>query len=722
MTASTASTFSNITRLIDKRAIINNEISNAIQKLSTLSHNLSAIENSNRHISYTGKAEVNKKISSEDIAVIIQEIEEERERLFKLKERFSKKDICIGVLGRARQGKSTILQSLSGLDASIIPDGNGLHCTAVTSLISNSESRNVDVTVKFRTRDDFFQNTVLPYFNDLHLAPVPKNLAEFEVSLLPRLNGNSDPGNSSKYNKLLEIHGNLPAYNHLLTGISKNISVHEIDEYVTQYAENRTATFKHFAVDQVEIVCPFPYHDLGKLTLVDMPGIGDVSLVDEEDRIKKLMNRADFLLFVRKPDPLGDVWEGIDMDLYNLCNDTITGLGIPGVDIKDNSFLVLNHVNISPTMNNYDNCKDMWAGATLNGMHFSDVAIIDCTDKMEISEKILGQVSTSFISKIGQLDSKIMSYSQNNILSIYNKTKLVIKHLEELEEPDDNMDLYAFKDLFNTLWNAQTNSFENLLKQKYSLRNERNSLIYTHFNDTRKHIKHLLSELTEADINLSRNSFGSYNKAYEDFLNVYKTHITNEFLKLDDILLEVLTNIKHEVYSILKSEGKLNYMEKSAASFESVLLEEVSNINELKNSLTSFINFQLSYLGFLHFRIREYLDILTPDHMEIRLSRDDSATDILKYIKHSVEACLYQIQKEFDIWSKDINKISFSLLEEFLNQIFRSKHAKDNWEIFYQLNRAKIWSERYENAEDRHNQYERLKLYVETTKKLTNEI
>lgn len=710
---------SNVTRLIDKRQIFTSEISNAIQKLSALSYNLAGLATSYTRNSFVEDSTF--EIDIENINHIIQEIENEQQQLFKLKERFGKKNVSIGVLGLARQGKSTLLQSLSGLNAKIIPGGNGLHCTGATTLITNSESEIIDVIVKFHTRENFFNNMIRPYYTELEITPVPKNLAEFEVSVLPEYT-ETNPSDAAKYKKLHELHNNLSKYNYLLTGISKHISTEEIAEYVTQYDTNRNPIFKYLAVEQVDVMCPFPGNNAGSITLIDMPGIGDVGNVDEAKKIAELVAKVDFLVFVRKPDPLGDAWGSVDLDLYKKCNTQITELGIPGVSLKDNSFLILNRVNFNTEVNNIRNCQDMLAGAADHGMVFSEISIVDCINKTEVFEKILGNISSSFINRIHLLDDKMMTHSQSNMLSLFSRARDFISDLEKYEISENDMDLYLFKTLFNNLWNVQINAFENLLKEKYSLRNEPNTMTYEHFTRTREHVELRLKKLTEADINSSRNALGSYNKAYEDYLNEYKTIITNEFFKLDKILLEVLTTVKDEVYAILKNEGKLAYIGSADEDgFDSALLEEVDNINELKNTISSFKNFQLSYLGFLHFKIREYLDILTPDYLEIRLSREDSAADILRYIRYSVEACLYQIQKEFHKWSQDINKILFSLLEEFLNQIFRSKHAKDNWEIFYQLNRFKVWSERYGATEAKQNQYAKFKLYIETTKTVTNE-
>ncbi|CAG4999768.1 hypothetical protein DYBT9275_02301 [Dyadobacter sp. CECT 9275] len=716
----------NISRLLSKRSVFNNDVLNEIQNLSKLSYNLSLIENSGQAAFPAVQHMTDTKVESTVAADILQKIELEQESLRKLQERFSKKDITIAVLGRARHGKSTILQSLSGLDSSVIPGGSGLRGTASVSHVTNTDQDQVHVTVQFYNREDFFSTTILPYFNSLGLTPVPKNLAEFEVSPLPFFQQNGNAMANARYQKLREYRDNISQYNYLLTGVSRQVEPGEIYEYVTQYAENKQsaykylmATYKYLAVRQIEISCRFPSPNLGKLTLIDVPGVGDLGLIHEENRISALMGKADLFLFVRKPDPLGDDWSQVDLDLYNLFM-SANQQADPLFHVRNSTFLVLNNLNIGSDVSNLDRCTAMQAGMTGQGMEFSEVSIMDCSDKNDVTEKILGESTSSFINKISQLDEQIMQRSKDSIFKLSNQIQKLLSNMEPKKLPEGNFSLYDFKDIFNNLWAVQTNSFEDLLKRKYSLCNEPNKAVYDHFEHTRDHVKSLLNKLTETDIKLSRNAVGSYNKAYENFLNEYKSHITNEFLKLDKILFEVLKDIKNEVYDILKNEGQLSYMNNLPGSFDAVLIDEISGISNLRNPVTSFANFQLSYLGFLHFKIREYLNILTPDYLEIRLSRQDTDADILNYIRHSVEACLYQIQKEFSIWSKDINKISFSLLEEFLNQIFRSNHAKDNWEIFYQLNSDKIWPEKYGKVADKQTEIKNITLPINNTKELSN--
>lgn len=58
--------------------------------------------------------------------------------LGQLNNRFSRKEIHISFVGRAGQGKSLVMQNISGLSGTVIPSSDGADCTGAKSIITNS--------------------------------------------------------------------------------------------------------------------------------------------------------------------------------------------------------------------------------------------------------------------------------------------------------------------------------------------------------------------------------------------------------------------------------------------------------------------------------------------------------------------------------------------------------------------------------------------------------
>lgn len=125
------------------------QIANIIQKRKPLVQKIEVIENNLQEISAAlqslqkARDEVIKTADTQtpaglkdiDFLSLQRRISDELNTLRKLKRRFLRDTLNIGVIGRARQGKSLLLQTLSGLTSIQIPSGKGGHCTGVRSTI-----------------------------------------------------------------------------------------------------------------------------------------------------------------------------------------------------------------------------------------------------------------------------------------------------------------------------------------------------------------------------------------------------------------------------------------------------------------------------------------------------------------------------------------------------------------------------------------------------------
>ena len=81
--------------------------------------------------------------------------------LGKLSGRFGRSTLNIGVSGRARVGKSTLFQTIAGLDDSVIPTGKGRPVTAVRSRLFHSPSQ-ATAKVTLYTEAGFIDQVLAP--------------------------------------------------------------------------------------------------------------------------------------------------------------------------------------------------------------------------------------------------------------------------------------------------------------------------------------------------------------------------------------------------------------------------------------------------------------------------------------------------------------------------------------------------------------------------------
>ena len=116
-----------------------------------------------------------------------------------LETQFNRKTVNLAVLGHMGCGKSRFLQSVSGLDNSYIPSGNGPSCTGATCIIENVNSDSTRVLLSFKNREMVTQDikaeitrfwkkfaprngTPVPEFEELDRAKLSAIYAELEAA------------------------------------------------------------------------------------------------------------------------------------------------------------------------------------------------------------------------------------------------------------------------------------------------------------------------------------------------------------------------------------------------------------------------------------------------------------------------------------------------------------------------------------------------------------
>jgi hypothetical protein len=160
-------------------------------------------------------------------------IDQELKALDKLRQRFGRETLNIGVIGRARQGKSRLLQSLTGLTSQEIPDGDGKHCTGVKSNIIRRAGETT-ATVIFHDARSFLEK-ISVYYNVLGLGDCPSTIENFASSpLAPLPSSKTLAADAEKYLHLTQYKDNLDTCRPLIGQAPKAIKADEIRQYVAQ--------------------------------------------------------------------------------------------------------------------------------------------------------------------------------------------------------------------------------------------------------------------------------------------------------------------------------------------------------------------------------------------------------------------------------------------------------------------------------------------------------
>lgn len=273
-----------------------------------------------------------------------------------LESRFSRETINIGVSGQARVGKSTLLQTVSGLGDDQIPTGKGRPVTAVRSRILHSSAVS-RATLRLHTFETFVSDVLAPYHIELELPGLPTSPEQFRAWTYPVPGGNEGAAGSSDkpsyatmLTRLRDMQAAFRTYDDDLTGGEKVVGLDELRQYVAyptvaQLGTPGTVARRYLAVRDVRIECAFPETQVEQLAIVDLPGLGEVAARAEVRHVEGLQNDVDVVLLVKRPVEGLAYWGGADARALDLL-DIARGFVAP----RDFVFLVLNEGGAEPAL------------------------------------------------------------------------------------------------------------------------------------------------------------------------------------------------------------------------------------------------------------------------------------------------------------------------------------------------------------------------------------
>ncbi len=224
--------------------------------------------------------------------------------------RFERKSLCIGIGGQARVGKSTFLQSVTGLGEDQIPTSDKFFTTAIRSRIENS--REGVAIADFHSEESFLSDVIHPICDKLHIAK-PYSLDEFrreELSISPDESRTQE--NDDLLKRLKDAQSGLDSYKRFLNGkVGERIELNDLRPYVA-YPENGLKAGPYLAVRNLLIRAPFPSTDVTQLEVVDLPGLGEAGIDIAKIQTKGMENICDITLMMKRPTDTNVEWTRTD--------------------------------------------------------------------------------------------------------------------------------------------------------------------------------------------------------------------------------------------------------------------------------------------------------------------------------------------------------------------------------------------------------------------------
>ncbi|MFD3524960.1 hypothetical protein [Streptomyces sp. NPDC058653] len=342
-----------------------------------------------------------------DVAEMARAARDCLEVLGTVRRRVSRATVNIGVSGRARNGKSTVLQSLSGLDDRQIPSGRGQPVTAVRSRIYHS-STDRGARLTMHTEASFLRDVIAPYHEELGLLPAPRDLAEFVryryPSVADGVEGPDQPRLAPILARVREAHEALDSYRGHLTGEARTVDLTDIRAWVAYPdAGSGPAARPYLAVKDAAITCAFPVEDVTALGLVDMPGLGELVPEAEAHHLEGLRNDVDFVIVVKRPTDTNAMWAEEDARALQLIGSVCTV-----ADVRDFAAVLVNTGDCLP-----ENVKalDDDLRERLNGLDSERgywVILADGADRDTVRDQVLQPILEHLADALPRMDRLVI--------------------------------------------------------------------------------------------------------------------------------------------------------------------------------------------------------------------------------------------------------------------------------------------------------------------------
>jgi len=356
----------------------------------------------------------------------------------------SRDTINIGTVGKARQGKSKFLQSVSGLGNQVIPAYDGSFCTGATSVIHNDENMRpgeVRAVLTFRSREDIV-DTVQTYLNLINPDYLNGQRLQYDDIMMiniPQLKMSIEEGNSKKSKNLKhlrEILNNFSEFCELLGSAPITLTnPEEIECYVAKNngREIDDPEYKQFyyywAVLQADIYCRL-HTDCGKIKLVDTVGLLDTQLGVEESMLRTVEQECDAAIVITQPISEDDQ---NDNDLYDILRKHFEKRNTElWLFYLSNHYIGRNDKAASIFANAIDN-GNFAVAAYGSGSKRSKCQVINCSNPRQVEEELMIPVLTELVQNIDAIDRAYLEEVDNMYASTMDSCRKLLDSFPKAE-------------------------------------------------------------------------------------------------------------------------------------------------------------------------------------------------------------------------------------------------------------------------------------------------
>lgn len=661
-------------------------------------------------IFYADESKLEEHISQQEIA------------LQRLKQRFARKNLSLQVFGWAGGGKSTFIQSVSGLNDDVILTSAGDHCTGASSFIYNAEHFKAEVFF-------YSKQEMVDIFNAiLHLVLKQHNKPEQTISTFaqikdftPSMYGlqNDDPDitmllryaqHAADIEQLIDAHCTEPC----LTLTDKS----EIKRYIAQHdgslsSENgHTQYYNYLAVKYVNIYHPFPYSEAGDIVLMDTVGLGSAvnDVATEQNMYQAIADNSDAVVLLYSPKAQGG-WRGDESALgkqLNRLRFVDDERKVARVDAKC-LFLLLNK-RCAPTNNNQIDCEEV-LNKFKNELHRQETILVaDLKNRNESNDRALKPMLQQLVDNIEAIDSQLASEVSNTGKMLYDELVAFVRSVSSVlvSLPEANMDKqfdHLFRELFDReIKNAMNGLLEDAVEQRMLPSSDLAvQLAKLSNNDSVTSYLEGVKPIIKEGITYNEPFPVIYLKAAV----MLRHAIPNRFRNVDISLAEQIEARKARVYDMLATTGRLSALVKKDDSMTSAewmqkfmdIIVDKEECPAFAKCIEDLMNFTISVDGFLLYRIIKHLDNFDKIRLSADVAKDKIMDTAMYHLRMRLREAFTDIQEEIRDFTITPNESVFYNIEAFHLSLCLLPACREELYYLYKRYRQQIWRGEMENIQ-----------------------
>lgn len=674
------------------------------------------------------------------------------EQLAAVEARFSRDTVNVGVSGSARMGKSTLLQSVSGLDDRHIPTGKDLPVTAVRSRIHHSATVRRAV-LKLHSRESFLTEIIQPYHSELGFAATPRTIDEFRDHVYPGELPDPTTDQVSLLRRLRDVHAALWSYEKDLTGGEMTVDLDEIRPFVAypthqEVAAGSPVPRRYLAVRDVRIDCPFPHPGVEHLGIVDLPGLGEIAAEAEEHHVRGLQHEVDVILLVKKAVDASAFWTAADARTLRLL-DRARG---PIRNRGDFVFLVTNTPSGAEAL--AEPMRAHMLEHVNNGQpgKYFTMLDTDASDPEAVRAGVLTPLLRSLAGRLPVMDAEYLAGAQESAVSTASS---LTSALDALQEAVRGIRATGGDEIESVLISAEELR-EDLATGLESLV-ERLRMRALSEEDDPEYVAAVKAVCQDVDDWID-DGFGSGKDAWitkavrrfiaergtgafaDDAVNGIRVEIARRFAALDTFYSGQVEEARREVGDVLRANTGI-LLDGAGSELLRNLADLLDNPRlpcpALRAAVAGLLELRLEYRSHLHPRLRPHLDVLQMSQRDpltgrsrewISVSRDEEgAHELYRYCQEMAQNAAHEIRKALLDGEVTPVQVTYAAVEQFVDVFIRSgpigesRGSKREFERFARAYRNEIWPGTYQGIAEGNVRHDRVLTLVESLQRKIDE-